>query len=118
MTGSSSGIDAIYGELPLEMSDAADWSLKMGEELSFPCHSFCLCAVSPVLSFALKAGNKDVSIPVPTTVSKDTVLAFLRWVYRLKIALTPTTAYELALLCHEWDVKGEQTCTNERRGIH
>lgn len=101
-------MDAISTELPEEMAAAADWNLKMSDGTLIPCHSFCLCAVSPVLAFTLATSSKDVQVPVPATISQDAVFVFLRWVYRLKYVLTPATAHQLALLCDEWDVQGEK----------
>ncbi len=101
-------MEAIIKELPYEMAEAADWTLKLSDGSSLPCHSLCLCAVSPVLAFTLKTANKDVTIPVPEDISEGAVVAFLRWVYRLELVLKPVIARELASLCHEWDVKGEQ----------
>ena len=101
-------MEEIIKELPDEMAEAADWTLKLSDGSSLPCHSFCLCAVSPVLAFTLKTADKNVTIPVPAGISEDRIVAFLRWVYRLELVLKPVIARELASLCHEWDVKGGQ----------
>ena len=102
---------ALFKELPEEMAAAADWKLKMADEAFIPCHSMCLCAVSPVLAFTLKTTNKDVHIPVPTAISEETISVFLRWIYCLKYLLTPAIAYQICLLCHEWDIQGEKSAT-------
>ena len=99
-------MDSILDELPAEMGETTDWNVKLVDGTLLPCHSQCLGAVSPVLAFALKTANKDASIPFPKRLSQDAAHAFFRWVYRLNFAFTPSLAYELALLSHEWDVKG------------
>lgn len=112
MDGPPAGTDltekfALFEELPKEMAAAADWKLKMADGALVPCHSMCLCAVSPVLAFTLKTTNKNVHIPVPTAVSRGAILAFLRWIYRVKYGLIPETAYELSMLCDAWNIQGE-----------
>lgn len=100
-------MDAIFNELPAEMRETTDWNIRLADGALLPCHSQCLGVVSPVLAFALKTANEDASIPFPERLGSDTAIVFFRWVYRLSFVFTPTLAYELALLSHQWDVKGQ-----------
>ena len=99
-------MDEIFKEMPAEMGEATDWNIKLSDGTLLPCHSQCLGAVSPVLAFVLKTASIDSYIPFPSRLRRETATEFLRWVYRLKVVFTSTLAYEMALLSHEWDVKG------------
>ena len=99
-------MQALYNELPENLAASADWTLLTKTGKKFPCHGLCLRIASPVLAAAADCPG-PVCVHFPDNIDEDLAVLFLRWVYHLPIGLTADAAYELALLGHQWNIKGD-----------
>lgn len=100
-------MEALGEELPGELADSADWILKTKNGKAFRCHGLLLRMISPVLASAAELCSGDVCIHFPEYMDEYAAVVFFRWSYHLDLNFTPELAYGLAMLGHEWNIKGK-----------
>ena len=103
---SLTSMEKLASELPDNFADRTDWTLKLVDGTQLPCHSQCVSAVSSVLAVAFTMDDTAACFPLPLFVDRDIAIGFLRWTYRLDVALTADLAIGLARLGDMWNIKG------------